>query len=311
MNKRIAVVLMTLTALLTACGNDTKSDEASIRAQKTSNYPVTLNSGERETIIDKKPERIVSLSPSATESLFAINAGSQVVAVDSQSTYPDNAPKTDLSGFTPNAEAVLGYKPDLVIAQMDANGLFAALQSANVDILVQPSATSFDDVYKQIADLGIATDRVQYAEDLTTHMRKSIDDKVKAAGNDVKGKSYYHEVDNTYYSSTSSTFIGQVYGLFGMTNIADEAASGGNAYPQLSAEYIVQKNPDYIFLADTKCCAQTVQTVKSRPGWSSLRAVTGDDVVALDDDVASRWGPRVVDLVSAVSTATRTTASNG
>jgi iron complex transport system substrate-binding protein len=309
MIKRIAVVLFALTALLTACGDDTKSDQAGIASQKTSTYPVTLNSGGRETIIDKKPERIVSLSPTATESLFAINAGTQVIAVDSQSTYPDNAPKSALSGFTPNAEAVLGYKPDLVVAQMDANGLFAALQSANVDILVQPSATSFDDVYKQIADLGVATDHVQYAEDLTTHMRTTIDEKIKATNSAAKGKTYYHEVDNTYYSSTSSTFIGQVYGLFGMNNIADAAATGGNQYPQLSAEYIVQKNPDFIFLADTKCCAQTAQSVKTRPGWSSLEAVTADRVVALDDDVASRWGPRVVDLVTAVSTATRTTSA--
>lgn len=303
MNKRIATALVALTALLAGCSDDTKSDEASINAQKTSTYPVTLNSGNHETIIDKKPERIVSLSPTATESLFAIDAGKQVLAADSQSTFPNNAPKTDLSGFTPNVEAILGYKPDLVIAQMDANGLFAALNSANIDVLVQPSATNLDDVYKQIADLGVATDHTRYSQDLTTHMRKTIDEKVKAAGDAGKDKTYYHEVDNTYYSSTSSTFIGQIYSLFGMVNIADAAATGGNQYPQLSAEYIVQKNPNYVFLADTKCCAQTPQTVSARPGWSSLSAVTEKHVFGLDDDVASRWGPRVVDLVDTVGTA--------
>jgi iron complex transport system substrate-binding protein len=307
MNKRIATALLALTAFLSGCGDDTSSDEASISAQKTATYPVTLNSGNHETVIDKKPERIVSLSPTATETLFAIDAGKQVIAVDDQSTFPDNAPKTNLSGFTPNTEAILGYKPDLVVAQMDANGLFAALQSANVDVLVQPPATNLDDVYKQIADLGMATDHVQYAEDLNKHMRTTIDEKVKAAGTKAKGKTYYHEVDNTYYSSTSSTFIGQVYGLFGMTNIADSAASGGNQYPQLSSEYIVQQNPDFIFLADTKCCAQNLQAVKARAGWSSLKAVTANQVVELDDDVASRWGPRVVELVDDVSTAVNAT----
>jgi iron complex transport system substrate-binding protein len=309
MKKRIAAAFLALSALLAACGDNTKSDEASIRSQTTSTYPIKITSGSHETVIDKKPERIVSLSPTATESLFAIDAGKQIVAVDNQSNFPDNAPKTDLSGFTPNAEAVLGYKPDLVIAQMDANGLFAALEHANIDVLVQPSATNLDDVYTQIADLGSATDHVQYASDLTSHMRKTIDDKVKAAGSAAKGKTYYHEVDNTYYSSTSSTFIGQVYGLFGMTNIADSAAIGGNQYPQLSAEYIVQKNPDYIFLADANCCAQSAQTVKARAGWSSLNAVTANHVVALDDDVASRWGPRVVDLIDTVSTAVRGTTA--
>src|SRR5262249_14377104 len=116
---------------------------------------------------------------------------------------------------------------------------------------------------------------------------------------------YYYELDQTYYSVTSTTFIGRVLGLLGLKSIADSAkgaaASGG--YPQLSAEYILKADPDYVFLADTKCCKQSRATVAKRPGWSTLNAVRDGRVVPLDDDIASRWGPRVVDLLRTVSAA--------
>ena len=105
--------------------------------------------------------------------------------------------------------------------------------------------------------------------------------------------SYYHELDPTFYSVTSSTFIGQVYALFGLANIAD-GVEEGNDYPQLSAEYIVSSTPDLVFLADTKCCGESAATVGARAGCS---------VVVIDDDIASRWGPRIVEYVQAVSDA--------
>ena len=111
---------------------------------------------------------------------------------------------------------------------------------------------------------------------------------------------YFYELDDTFYSVTSNTFIGQVLSLFKMENIAD-TAEAGNDYPQLSQEFIISANPKLVFLADTKCCAQTAKTVATRPGWDKIDAVTNGNVVELDDDVASRWGPRVVDLVKQVA----------
>jgi iron complex transport system substrate-binding protein len=90
--------------------------------------------------------------------------------------------------------------------------------------------------------------------------------------------------------------------LMGLVNIAD-GVEEGNDYPQLSAEIIVEKNPDIIFLADTKCCAQSAETVAARDGWGGLQAVATGSIVALDDDIASRWGPRLVDLVRVVAEA--------
>jgi iron complex transport system substrate-binding protein len=90
--------------------------------------------------------------------------------------------------------------------------------------------------------------------------------------------------------------------VLGLANIAD-GVEEGNDYPQLSAEVIVEKDPDIIFLADTKCCAQSAETVAARDGWAGLTAVTSGSIVALDDDIASRWGPRLVDLVRTVAEA--------
>jgi iron complex transport system substrate-binding protein len=110
---------------------------------------------------------------------------------------------------------------------------------------------------------------------------------------------YYHELDNTYYSITENTFIGQVYALFGMQSIADyqEVASD---YPQLSAEAIISANPDVIFLADGNY-GESVETVAARPGWAALKAVKNGDVVVVDPDTSSRWGPRIVDFVQFVA----------
>ena len=111
-----------------------------------------------------------------------------------------------------------------------------------------------------------------------------------------------HELDDTLYTVTSSTFIGEVYTLAGLVNAADPADADGSAwgYPQLSAEYLLDADPDLIFLADTRCCAQDAETVAARPGWESLTAVETGRIVELDDDVASRWGPRIVDFLRAI-----------
>jgi iron complex transport system substrate-binding protein len=111
----------------------------------------------------------------------------------------------------------------------------------------------------------------------------------------------YHELDTTYYSATSKTFIGSIYKLFGFRDIADAADGAGGGYPQLSAEYIVSKSPQIIVLADTKCCQQSYATVAARPGWSTIAAVRHHRVVLANDDVASRWGPRIVQFARSVA----------
>ena len=251
-------------------------------------------------------QRIVSIDPSGTEIVFGLGLGDSVVAVDSLSTFPEGTPVTDLSAFTPNTEAILGFEPDVVVMSSFYPDVQAGLEAAGVEVLLSVSPTTFDDLYSQIEAYGVTLESTDAAASLIEEMQADIDE-IVASVEGSQGRSYYHELDDTLYSATSSTFIGEVYGLFGLANVADAADADGAAFgfPQLNVEYLIDADPDLIFLADTVCCGQTVETVAARPGWSELQAVQSGAVVELNDDVASRWGPRVVDFVAAVADGVR------
>jgi iron complex transport system substrate-binding protein len=300
---------------LTACGDDDDqtADTTAPPTTAAAAFPVTIDAANGAVDIPAQPTAIVSLSPTATEMLYAIGAGEQVVAVDDQSNYPPEAPITDLSGFTPNVEAISGYEPDLVVVAEDAADLTSALEPLRVPVLSLPAAATLDDVYTQIEQLGVATGHTGASAELAADLETEVAGIVAELPDDADSLSFYHELDSTYYTATSSTFIGQLYDLIGLQNIADEADPEGAAggYPQLNAEYIITSDPDLIFLADVKCCDQSIDTVAARPGWAELAAVQNDAVVELDDDVASRWGPRVVDLLQQIAAAVEQVAPAG
>ena len=298
--RKISATLVLLAVFTAACSS---KPAASLAKQSAGVFPVTLTAANGSVTIASKPARIVSLSPTATEMLFAIGAGAQVVAVDDQSNYPAQAPKTKLSGFQPNVEAIATYHPDLVVASDDVAHLVASLTRISIPVLLEPAAKTIDDSYAQINQLGQATGHTPEATTLATDMKSRIQTIVAGVPQFATPPTYYHELDNTYFSATSHTFIGSVYGLLGLKNIADPADKKASGYPQLSAEYIITANPQIIFLADTKCCGQSEATVKKRAGWDKLAAVKGGRVIALDDDVASRWGPRIVDFLQIVENA--------
>ncbi|MBM3679550.1 MAG: ABC transporter substrate-binding protein, partial [Actinobacteria bacterium] len=141
------------------------------------------------------------------------------------------------------------------------------------------------------------------ADALVARMKKRIAAVVGATTAKAAGKTVYHELSPDLYTATSRTFVGRVYALFGLVNVADEADATGGGYPQLSAEYLVAGSPDLVVLADTVCCAQSRETVVARPGWDRVSAVRTGSIVRIDDSLASRWGPRVVDFVRAVGAA--------
>ncbi|MGH2995116.1 MAG: ABC transporter substrate-binding protein [Gaiellaceae bacterium] len=302
--RRLVALVGTALALgLAACGS---GDEGAAGPATTSPpaapaaFPVTIDAANGELTLEHRPTRIISLSPTATESLFAIGAGAQVAAVDDQSNYPSEAPRTKLSGYTPNAEAIAGYEPDLVVAAFDPGGLVGSLERLEIPVLLQPAAQDLDDAYEQIEQLGAATGRGRAAADLVASLRSRIAGLVEKARGSEGGVSVYHELGPDYYSATSKTFIGSIYRLLGLRNIADGAGGEAPDYPQLSAEYILAEDPDLIVLADTKCCGQTPETVAARPGWKGIGAVENGAVVPVRDDVASRWGPRILDFVRLV-----------
>ncbi|OKI73871.1 ABC transporter substrate-binding protein [Micromonospora sp. CB01531] len=289
--------------LLGGCAEKTSTDTpAAGGSSAAAAFPATVG----KLTLEKRPEKIVSLSPSATEMLFAIGAGKQVVAVDDQSNYPPEAPKSDLSGFQPNAEAIAGKNPDLVVLSNDINKIVDQLTTLKVPVLLTPAAATLDDTYQQITDLGTLTGHASEAADVTKKMKDDIAALTKDLPQRAEKLTYYHELGPELYTATSKTFIGSIYALAGLENIADPSDADGakGGYPQLSQEVIVKANPDFVFLSDTKCCQQSPETVKARSGWAGVTAVKNNQIVALDDDIASRWGPRVVDLVRAIVDAT-------
>ena len=305
--RSIHMLAFTLGLTLAACasqapngpaGGDSSTSTSSTRAA----FPVTVHGTNGDVDIAARPERIVSLSPTATEDLFAIGAGDQVVAVDEESNYPSDTPRTKLSGLEPNIEAIAGYEPDLVVYSYETGDISSSLEKLRIPALQLDAAASLGDVYDQIQQLGQATGNADQADALVATMKDEVQQIVSGV-DPSPGLSFYYELDDTYYSVTSRTFVGRLFKMFGLENIADAAGKGSGGYPQLSAEYILKADPDLIFLADTKCCGQSPQTVTERPGWDRIGAVRDGGVIPLDDDVASRWGPRVVDLLRGIADA--------
>ena len=308
------ICLLSTLLVLAACGGDatttteTTTTTTAVTTPTTTavteqNFPATVTVANGEVVIPERPEAIVSLSATATEMLFAIGAGDQVVAVDSLSNYPPEAPVTDLAAFTPSAEAVASYSPDLVVISFDANDLLAGLTQLDIPTLLMPAAATLDDVWAQFGVLGTATGTVAQTSSVVASIQADLAEVV--AGTDLGGEAltYYYELDPSYFSVTSATFIGSLIGQIGLENIADPADADGAAFgfPQLTAEFIIAADPNLILLADTLCCGQNAAAVAARPGWEAMRAVVGAGVVELNDDVASRWGPRIVDLLSQIA----------
>ena len=304
----VGVAGLFLLIALTACGgSDTTTETSVVETTETtsasSTYPVTVG----DLTLATQPMRIVSLSPTATEMLYAIGAGAQVVAVDDYSNFPAEAVAlgTALSGYEPNVEAIAGYTPDLVIVAYDAGGIVDQLKSLSIPVFMAAAATSFEDVYSQIEQLGALTGNLENAVQLSGQMQTDIAAAVAEVQLPTTPITYFHELDNTLYSATSNTFIGQVYGLFGLKNIADGVIDG-NDYPQLSAEVIVKANPDIIFISHS----ETPEVVAARDGWGRLKAVTNNQVISLPADIPSRWGPRLVEFVIAIRDAVLMTLAN-
>jgi len=260
-------------------------------------FPVVVDAPNGLVRIESRPERVISISPTSTEVLFAIGAGEQVTAVDSMSNFPTHAPVTDLSAFTPSVEAIASYEPDLVFLSFDPGDIVAGLEAIGIPVILHGTAFTVDDAYAQWEQTGAATGHIAEAVGLVAETVASMETAFGSLSDANVVMSYYYELDPTLYSVTSATFIGDLLEPSGMMNIADAGDPDGSGYPQLSAEYVIASNPTLILLADTKCCGASAETVAERPGWDTLTAVMSASIVELDDDVASRWGPRIGELV--------------
>lgn len=316
----IATVLSCLVLLLSACGgggtsssgSSTSTSGASTSADESpttttgseATFPTTVNADNGEVTIDAQPVAIVSLSPSITEMIYAVGAGDQVVAVDGSSNFPSGTPTTDLSGFRPNVEAIGALEPDLVFLARDRDDVVETLETVGITVVLMEAADDLDEVYAQIRTVGTATGHSAAADDLVDQMTGEVEELLLGVPERGEPLTYFYELSGEYGTVTSDTFVGSVLGMAGLTSIADGVDPIAGQYPRLNAEHVLDADPDVIFLAHSDGSVPTDDELASRPGWSGLTAVANGGVVRLDPDIASRWGPRVVDLLATVIEAT-------
>lgn len=241
------------------------------------------------------PKRIISLSPSITEILFEIGSGNQVIAVDNLSNYPNEAPISDISAYDPNVEAISLLNPDLVILSYNIKNLKAALKKIGIETIYLPAPLNFEDILDQIDYLGLQTGNEDKAKKLISKMKNRMKTLQKLRENETATK-IYHEIDPNYYSPSKFSFIGDIYQKLNYKNVADKADISNLGYPKLSPELIISENPDLIVLPgkDNKY----VEKVKLRPGWSYIEAVKKNNFLLTNNDIASRWGPRILNFAS-------------
>jgi iron complex transport system substrate-binding protein len=307
----IAIAAVTAAAALAGCSSASNSTAAATSALAPApptpttslipHWPLTVAAANGRVTIKDLPRRIVSLDPTATEDLYAVGAGTQVVAVDQYSDFPPGAPVTSVSGADPNIGAITKYKPSLVISQNDPR-LLRALRKLGIPVLIEPEVSNLRDAYSQIEQIGQATGHAYQADETVANMEEVIDHIVAQAGTKYQGLTGYWEVsaktDGPYRSATSATLVGHIMAMFGLRNIA--ATDGPGAEPELSGAEIAATKPQIILVADA---SQTPAMVAARPGWADIPAVKDHHIYALNPDLASRWGPRLPQLIEEIASA--------
>lgn len=302
-----ALAFAALALLAAACGNSSSSSTPTAAAKAAATptaaaaFPVSVQRSDGKTLtLAAAPKRVVSLSPGATEVIYAIGAEGELAAVDKNANYPDaaNAFPTKVDAYEPNVEAIRALNPDLVIIASDTSGLVAKLDELKVPVLfvdIDTTVRTVDDVLAQIGVLGKVTGTSEKAAQVAASLRARIDKVTSTLQSLPAGApvSVYHELDSTFYSASDGTFVGDLYRILKMKNIAGSSAT---AYPQLTQEAIIAANPQVIVLAD-EAYGTSIDSVKARPGWSAIDAVKNNKIFAVNPDIVSRPGPRIVDAL--------------
>lgn len=309
MNYRILLSMVGLFLVTTAvaCGDDddsdstsTQEDTATIQAQQASDFPVTVTRSDGvDLTLEGPPQRIVSLDPSATEILYAIGAGEQVVATDLFSNFPEEAAaKARLDAYQPSAEAILAEEPDLVLMFVNDTGAVDVLDDLGATVLYLEVPDSLEGVYERIELYGRVTGYRQAAASLVDSMEARADAVLETVASVEEGPRFFHELDPTLFTVGAGSFIGDLYELLKATNIAGGAAGD---FPQLTSEAVIASDPEVIILADEEF-GQDLETVAGRPGWNVISAVVEGRVHGVNPDIASRPGPRIVEFLELVAT---------
>jgi iron complex transport system substrate-binding protein len=305
------LLLIGLLLAAVACGGGTKKQDRTqfddnptpIQGVSTAPaFPVKIERSDGQQLtVAQPPKRIVSLSPGSTEIIYAIGAEASLVAVDKYADFPDAAKNfpTRVDAYEPNVEAIAGMNPDLVLVANNSSGIVQKLDGLKIPVLyidIDKDVKTVDGVLGQIRLLGEITSKTDQALALIDNLAKRvrvIRDALQGVDNTTSPR-IYHELDSTFFTAADDTFVGDLYRILHVQNIA--GGGGGVAYPQMTQEAIIAASPNVIILGDEDF-GVTVDSVKARPGWSAIDAVKDDKVFGMNADIISRPGPRIVDAL--------------
>lgn len=302
--KKLLLIMMAVAMVLAGCGTEAqpeKNEGEKAAKEQTTGFPVTVKDAiDEEIIIEDKPEKIISLIPSNTEVVYALENGDAIVGVTDFDNYPEEAmSKEKIGGMEINIEKMISLKPDLVLAhESTADSTKAGLQQledAGIDVVVVNDAQSFDGVYESIEMIGKAIGEPEKAIELVDNMKNSFAE-LKKQAESIKPdqqKTVFVEVSPApeIYTAGKNTFINEMLELIGAKN----AAGDMEGWAKVDQEAIVERNPDVVVTTYGYYTENTVELVLGRQGWENVKAVKGQQVFDVHSDLVTRSGPRLAE----------------
>lgn len=295
-----------LTVTLTACNSEKATDEqtANDMAEVTekAQYPITLTDAlDKEITLEKAPQRIITLTPSNTEILFGLGLNDEIIAVNDNDTYPEEAlTKESVGGMEFNLEQIIGLQPDLVLAHESGMYSFneqaiAQLESVGIPVYVVKDAKTFEETYETIEQIGQLTNKEQEAKEMISSIKEGIEEiEVKVA--DLEEKSVFIVVgtDPDLYAAGEETFISEMLDVLNVENAVPELG-----WPMYSSEQFVNSNPDVILVTYESDMA----AIEKNDAYAEMDAVKNGNVKLVDGDTTSRQGPRIVEGIESIGAA--------
>jgi iron complex transport system substrate-binding protein len=295
MKTRPILLVLLVAMFLASCGAaEPTATPPSTTAPQVSAFPITIVDGVgNEVTLESEPERIVSMAPGHTETLYALGLGERVVGVTAYCNYPADATEKpqvgDFAGI--DLEMVVGLDPDLVLAStLQMGDVVPALQEHGIAVVVA-TPESIMEVLTTIDLVGKITGRQETAQALVAALRERID-AVQEAVRDRPRPTVFWELGAELFTVGPGSFVDDLITVAGGENVAADADS---PWPQLSVEVIILKDPQVIVLADHNY-GETAEMLNERPGWAEISAVKEGRVIEItNDDIVSRPGPRIVE----------------
>ena len=252
-------------------------------------------------------QRVVSLSTTHTEIIQTLGGENLLVGIDSFSE--SELPIEKIDAFTVTADELVNLNPDLVIVAFDFNGIIDGLEALNVNYVLLPPARNFDEVYTQIMEIGNLINKSEESIDLVSEMENDVAEIIESfSAQNVK---VFHEIGYTYgiYTVNENSFIGEIYNLLGVDNIANfKEDPFGSGYPEFSEEEILMANPNLIIVGHSDYLNKDLST---RVGWEEITAIQSGNLFFLDENLANNWGTNTVDLLNTLSEVTQSQEDPG